>query len=82
MSQLVARFPADLVKRVDELVAKGGFASRSAAVRAGPAMVVDTHRRSETARRIIERYTLHPQCGDEAGWADEAAVRMIAEEPW
>jgi hypothetical protein len=43
---------------------------------------VDRHRRRRIGEAIVEGYRRHPQTEEEIGWADEATVRMIAEEPW
>ena len=31
---------------------------------------------------IVEGYLRQPQTDEELGWTDEAAIRMIKEEPW
>ena len=67
---------------VDELVASGVVASRSEAVRIGLERLVDQHRRRRIGDEIVRGYRAAPQAGSEAGWADAATVRMIAEEPW
>lgn len=82
MTQLVARIDDELAALVDELVADGVVESRSDAVRRGLAALVEQHRRRRTADAIIRGYQDHPQTQEEVGWADEASVRMIAEEPW
>ncbi|MEX0757882.1 MAG: ribbon-helix-helix domain-containing protein [Acidimicrobiia bacterium] len=80
MSQIVTQLDEDLVRQVDQLVKDGTFESRSEAVRVALAALVDTHRRRRTSDQIVASYTAQPQ--DETWWADEATVRMIAEEPW
>jgi hypothetical protein len=44
--------------------------------------LVDRHRRRQIGARIVEGYRRQPQTDEEVAWADAAAVRMIAEEPW
>ena len=82
MAQLVTRVDDALAAAVDELVAAGVVASRSEAVRLGLERLVDRYRRSQIGARIVEGYRRNPQTDAEVGWADEASIRMIAEEPW
>ncbi len=82
MTQLVTRIDADLADRIDELIAEGVVKSRSDAVRQGLYVLIDQTRRRRTADAIIAGYTQHPQTDDEVAWADEATVRMVADEPW
>ena len=82
MTQLVTRIDAELAASIDRLIADGIAESRSDAVRKGLRALIDQHRRRTTAEAIIVGYTSHPQTDDEGSWADEATLRMIAEEPW
>ena len=82
MSQLVTRIDDDLAREVDALVSEGVVESRSDAVRQGLRELVDRHRRRRIGEAIVEGYRRQPQTEEEIGWADEATVRMIAEEPW
>ena len=82
MAQLVTRIGDELAAAVDELVAAGVVASRSEAVRVALARLVDGYRRNEIGSRIAQGYRSKPQTDAEVGWADEASVRMIADEPW
>lgn len=82
MAQLVTRVDDELMAAVDALVAEGVVASRSEAVRVGLARLVDRHRRDAIGAGIRAGYRTRPQAEAEVGWADEATVRMIAEEPW
>jgi len=82
MAQLVTRVDDDLAAAVDELVEEGAVASRSEAVRVGLHQLVDAHRRRREGAQIAAAYSATPQTDSEVGWADEASVRMIAEEPW
>ena len=67
---------------IDELIADGIVESRSDAVRRGLAALIDQHRRHRTAEAIVNGYRTQPQTEHELGWADQATIRMIAEEPW
>ena len=82
MAQLVTRVDDDLAAAVDELVAAGHVRSRSEAVRLGLEQLLDRHRRSQIGDRIVAGYARRPQDGSEVGWADQATVAMIADEPW
>lgn len=82
MAQLVTRVDDDLARAVDDLVAAGIVASRSAAVRLGLERLVDRHRRDQVGARIAAGYGNVPQTDAEVGWADDFSARMIAEEPW
>jgi Arc/MetJ-type ribon-helix-helix transcriptional regulator len=82
MTQLVARVDDEFIEAIDELIADGVVASRSEAVRRGLQILIDQSRRRRMADSIIRGYQDKPQTEDEWGWADEATVRMIGEEPW
>lgn len=82
MTQFVTRIDDDLAAAVDALVSEGAVESRSDAVRRGLWALVDEERRRRTAEAIVAGYRARPQEADEVAWADEAAIRMISEEPW
>jgi Arc/MetJ-type ribon-helix-helix transcriptional regulator len=82
MPQLVTRVDEDLAAAVDALVAAGAVGNRSEAVRLALEQFVDRHRRDAIGARIAAGYAEIPQTDAEVGWADEASVRMIEDEPW
>lgn len=82
MTQLVTRIDAELARSIDQLIADGIAESRSDAVRKGLRALIEQTRRRSTADAIITGYTNRPQTDEEVSWADEATLRMIAEEPW
>lgn len=82
MTQLVTRIDKELAESIDQLIAEGVVESRSDAVRKGLHALIEQTRRRRTADAIIAGYTDHPQTEDEVAWADQATVRMIADEPW
>jgi metal-responsive CopG/Arc/MetJ family transcriptional regulator len=82
MAQFVTRVDDRLAREVDELVAEGTVASRSAAVRLALEALVENHRRRRVGRAIADGYARLPQTEAEVGWADEATRRMIADESW
>ncbi|HEV7806462.1 MAG TPA: ribbon-helix-helix domain-containing protein [Solirubrobacteraceae bacterium] len=80
--QLVTRVPDDVVAAIDELVRAGVFESRSEAVRAGLAALIERRRREALGRAIVDGYRRVPQAADDLAWSDAASAAMIAEEPW
>jgi Arc/MetJ-type ribon-helix-helix transcriptional regulator len=80
--QLVTRIPDSVAMAVDALVKAGVFSSRSDAVRAGLAAVVERERRAAIGRAIVDGYRQVPQDEDDLAWPDAATAAMIAEEPW
>jgi Arc/MetJ-type ribon-helix-helix transcriptional regulator len=82
IAQLVTRIDDRLLAAIDDLVERGVVANRSEAVRRALEGFLDAERRASIAARIVQGYRRRPQTEDEVGWADEATVRMIAEEPW
>lgn len=82
MSQLVTRIDEDLALALDALVAEGVVESRSDAVRQALRELIDRHRRRQRAEADIAAYTAMPQTDEELWGVDEAARRMIEEEPW
>ena len=82
MAQLVTRLDDGTVAEVDRLVAEGAVESRSDAVRQALALLLDRHRRQRIAASIVAGYEAQPQTEEEVSWAEQAAVKMIADEPW
>ena len=82
MTQLVTRIDEDLAALVDELIVAGIVESRSDAVRRGLRALIDHHQRRRTAELIVNGYRNEPQTDEQVGWADEATVRLIGDEPW
>lgn len=82
MAQLVTRIDEALAESIDRLVAEGVVESRSDAVRQGLHVLIEQTRRRRTAEAIVAGYTAQPQTAEDVAWADEATLKMIAEEPW
>lgn len=80
--QFAIRMSEELARSLDELVASGRFATRAEAVRAAIEQLLDTERRRDIGRRIVEGYRAAPQTDAEVATATEAAIRSIEEEPW
>jgi metal-responsive CopG/Arc/MetJ family transcriptional regulator len=82
VSQLVTRIDDDLARDLDALVAEGVVDSRSDAVRQALRELIDRHRRRRVAEATVAAYTAQPQTEEELRGVDQAARRMIEEEPW
>jgi Arc/MetJ-type ribon-helix-helix transcriptional regulator len=80
--QIAVRLPEELLAEVDDLVARGLYESRAAAVRAGIEAVTESERRRQTDRAILEGYRRKP-AGEAEREAAVASLRdAILEEPW
>lgn len=82
MTQIAAKLPRDLVRRVDELIAGGVVPSRSWAVRRGLEMVVADARRQAIDRAFREGFERMPETDEEIKEARRLAMRSIDQEPW
>ncbi len=82
MQQLVVRVADDVALAIDELIAEGIASSRSDAVRTALLTLIEENRRRRTGEAIVAGYERVPQDEDDVMWSDEAARRMIADEPW
>lgn len=82
MSQQIAvRIPDETLESLDGLVARGTFANRADAVRAGIEKLVADAERDRIDRAIVEGYTRIPDTELDA-WAEASTRAMIAAEPW
>ncbi len=80
--QIAVRVPTELLAETDELVSRGIYASRAAAVRAGLEAVAEAERRRAIDESIIDGYTRVPPTAEEDAWALASLREAIAEEPW
>ncbi len=80
--QIAVRLPSDLLADLDELVARGVYPSRAAAVRSGVEAIAELHRRRETDHAILDGYHRLPPDGAETEAAIASLREAIAEEPW
>lgn len=80
--QIVVRVDDADAARVDRLVERGRYASRSEAVRDGLAVILDREARAAVGRSIAAGYSHLPQAGDDLERSTAATAAMIAEEPW
>lgn len=77
-TQTLVQFSDDLLERLDRYRAADGR-SRSEIVREAVERYLAADREAEIDRRIVEGYTREPP---RDVWGEDAARRVIAEEPW
>jgi metal-responsive CopG/Arc/MetJ family transcriptional regulator len=77
-TQTLVQFSDDLLRRLDRYRAREGR-SRSDVVREAVEQYLAADREAEIDRLIVEGYRRRPPTDV---WGDEAAVKMIAAEPW
>ncbi len=80
--QIAVRLPEELLAEVDELVARGIYDSRAAAVRAGLEAVADSERRRQVDRAVVEGYRRIPAAETEHEGAVASLRDAIVDEPW
>ena len=80
--QIAVRLPAELMAVLDDLVTRGVYESRAAAVRAGIEVVVELDRRRLTDLAVIEGYRRMPPTEAEREAAIASLRDAILEERW
>jgi Arc/MetJ-type ribon-helix-helix transcriptional regulator len=80
--QITIRIPDALATQLDELLSSGQFETKADAVRTALESMIDTARRAEIGRQIVEGYRRVPQEDVDVAAASQAAARSIDEEPW
>jgi len=80
--QIAVRVPEELLAVLDDLVSRGVYESRAAAVRAGIEAVVDLDRRRLTDLAVVEGYRRTPPTEAEREAAIASLRDAILEEPW
>ena len=80
--QIAVRLPAEQLALLDELVQRGVYESRAAAVRAGIDVVVELDRRRRADWAIADGYRRVPPTEAERAAAVGSMRDAIAEEPW
>lgn len=80
--QIAVRLPEELLEVLDDLVARGVYESRAAAVRAGIEAVLEADRRRLTDDAIIDGYRRLPPTEAERHAAIGSLKDAILEEPW
>ena len=80
--QIAVRLPEELLIELDELVRRGVYDSRAAAVRAGIEAISEIERRRATDAALIDGYRRVPPTEAEDRAAIASLREAIAEEPW
>jgi len=80
--QIAVRIPEELLAVLDELVSRGVYESRAAAVRAGIEAVLELDRRHLTDAAVIEGYRRTPPTDADREAAVASLRDAILEEPW
>ena len=80
--QIAVRLPEELLAQLDDLVARGMFASRAAAVRAGIELITAAARRQAVDRAVVDGYRRTPPTRAEELAALASLREAIAAEPW
>lgn len=80
--QIAVRLPEELLTVLDELVSRGVYESRAAAVRAGVEAVLELDRRRVTDQAIVAGYRRIPPTEADRQAAIGSLRDAILEEPW
>lgn len=80
--QIAVRLPEELLAVLDDLVARGLYESRAAAVRAGVEAVLELDRRRLTDQAIVDGYRRVAPTEAEGQAAISSLRDAILEEPW
>ena len=80
--QIAVRIPEELLVELDDLVRRGVYESRAAAVRAGIEAIAALDRRRRIDAAVIEGYRRLPAGAADAASALASLRDAIAEEPW
>ncbi len=76
------RFTDDELALIDELVASGVAASRSAVIRKGVHHLAESLRRARVGTSIATSYRDQPQTPEDDDLAMASAIAMTEAEPW
>lgn len=80
--QIAVRLPEELLTALEDLVSRGVYESRAAAVRAGVEAILELDRRRLTDRAVVEGYRRIPPTEAERQAAIGSLRDAILEEPW
>jgi Arc/MetJ-type ribon-helix-helix transcriptional regulator len=80
--QIAVRLPAEQLAVLDDLVDRGVYETRAAAVRAGIEVLLELDRRRQDDRSIVEGYRRTPPAEAERAAAIASLRDAIVEEPW
>ena len=76
------RLPDELLAGLDDLVRRGVYESRAAAVRAGVEAIMQIEQRRQVDRDVVEGYRRNPTTEAEREAAVASLRDAILEEPW
>ena len=82
MEQVAVRIPEQLLARLDDLVSRGVYESRAAAVRSGIEAIIEGQSRREMDRVVVDGYRRIPPTEAEGAGALASLREAIIEEPW
>jgi Arc/MetJ-type ribon-helix-helix transcriptional regulator len=80
--QIAVRLPEKLLALLDDLVGRGVYESRAAAVRAGVEAILELDRRRMVDQAIVDGYLRVPPTEAERQAAVSSLRAAILEEPW
>ena len=80
--QIAVRLSDELLTGLDELVRRGLYESRAAAVRAGVEALMEIEERRRVDREVVEGYRRSPMREAERQAAVASLRDAILEEPW
>lgn len=80
--QIAVRLPEELLAALDDVVARGVYESRAAAVRAGVEAILELDRRRLIDQAVIDGYRRVPPTEAEHQAAISSLRDAILEEPW
>jgi Arc/MetJ-type ribon-helix-helix transcriptional regulator len=80
--QIAVRLDANQLGALDDLVRRGVYESRAAAVRAGVTAVLEAERRRQLDAAVVDGYRRTPPTDAEHAAAIASLRDAIAEEPW
>ncbi len=80
--QIAVRLPKELLARLDELVRRGVYRNRAAAVRAAVETITELERQRAIDEAIRDGYARIPPTPAEDASAIASLREAIAEEPW
>jgi len=79
---ITLRLSEDRLRRLDEVVARSGYPTRSAALTAALERLIVEDERRAIDRAIVKGYTRIPPTAEEDAWAEWSTTESIREEPW
>jgi Arc/MetJ-type ribon-helix-helix transcriptional regulator len=80
--QIAVRLPEGLLADLDDLVARGVYENRAAAVRAGIELIAELERGRAIDRAVVDGYRRVPPTAGERAEALASLREAIMEEPW